>query len=151
MPEFTTPALGNKENVVTIDADIPANANGVLYALGAFSGDLSCYVKDGVLCYEYNLFEVQRTQIKATEKLPVGKARIEVESRYAVKKMAGPLDVVLKVNGKEVAKGRVPVSAPLLFTANDCLDIGTDLGLPVSVDYFDAARLPLTARLTVSR
>jgi len=147
MPEFTAPALGNKENVVTIDADVPANANGVLYALGAFSGGLSCYVKDGVLCYEYNLFEVQRTQIKATEKLPAGKARIEVETRYAVKKIAGPLDVVLKVNGKEVAKGQVPVSAPLLFTANDCLDIGIDLGSPVSIDYFDNAPFEFNGKI----
>ena len=29
----------------------------------------------------------------------------------------------------------VPVSAPLLFTANDCLDIGIALGSPVSLDY----------------
>jgi len=49
--------------------------------------------------------------------------KIEVETKYAVKKPAGPLDVTLKVNGIEVAKGTVPVSAPLLFTANDCLDI----------------------------
>ena len=34
-----------------------------------------------------------------------------------------------------VATGRVPVSAPLLFTANDCLDIGIALGSPVSLDY----------------
>jgi len=27
MPEFTAPALGNKNNLVTVDADIPANAN----------------------------------------------------------------------------------------------------------------------------
>ena len=51
---FTAPALGNKPNVVTVDADIPANANGVIYALGGFSGGLACYVKDGVLSYEYN-------------------------------------------------------------------------------------------------
>ena len=62
MPEVTAPALGNKNNLVTIDAEIPANANGVLYALGAFSGGLATYVKDGMLCYEYNLFEIQRTQ-----------------------------------------------------------------------------------------
>jgi hypothetical protein len=35
MPEFCAPALGNRANVVTIDADIPDSANGVLYALGA--------------------------------------------------------------------------------------------------------------------
>src|SRR5262249_8380230 len=169
MPEFTAPALGNKENVVTIDADIPANANGVLYALGSFSGGLSCYVKDGVLSYEYNLFEIMRTHIKAKEKLPAGKAKIEVTTRYAVKRPAGPLEITMKVNGTEVATStevngqdvkqpvklgalefapnQVPVSAPALFTANDCLDIGTDLGSPVSVDYFDNAPFKFTGKI----
>lgn len=139
MPEFTAPALGNTENVVTIDAVIPANASGCLYKLGSFAGGLTCYVKDGILSYEYNLFEIQRTRIKAKEKLTAGKAKIEVVTKYAVKKPAGPLDITLKVNGQEVAKGTVPISAPLLFTANDCLDIGIALGSPVSPEYFNQA------------
>ncbi len=147
MPEFAAPALGNKENVVTIDANISANANGVLYALGSFSGGLSCYMKDGVLSYEYNLFEIQRTQIKAKEKLPAGRVQIEVVTRYAVKKAGGPLDVSLTVNGKEVAKGLVPISAPLGFTANDCLDVGTDLGSPVSTDYYDKAPFKFNGKI----
>ena len=112
MPEVAAPALGNKENLVSIDADVPANANGVLYALGGFSGGLTLYVKDGVLSYEYNLFEIMRTQIKAKDKLPTGKAKIEVQTTYVERRPAGPLKVVLKVNGKEVASGVVPVSAP---------------------------------------
>jgi len=139
MPEFAAPALGNKESVVTVDAELPARANGVIYALGGFSGGLSLYLEDGVLSYEYNLFEISRTHIKAGGELPAGRVRIEVVTRYAEKKAAGPLDVTLKVDGKEVAKGRVPVSAPVGFTANDCFDIGTDLGSPVSIDYFDRA------------
>jgi arylsulfatase A-like enzyme len=35
MPEFCAPALGNRPNLVTIDADLPENASGVLYALGS--------------------------------------------------------------------------------------------------------------------
>jgi hypothetical protein len=31
----------------------------------------------------------------------------------------------------------VPITAVLGFIANDCLDIGSDLGLPMSLDYFD--------------
>jgi arylsulfatase A-like enzyme len=139
MPEFCAPALGNKANVVAIAAEIPPNASGVLYALGSFSGGLTCYVKDGTLCYEYNLFEIERTRIRAKDKLPTGKVKIEVETAYAVPKPGGPLNVTMKVNGTIVAEGKVPVSAPLLFTANDCLDIGTDLGSPVSLDYFDKA------------
>jgi hypothetical protein len=147
MPEFAAPALGNKENLVTIDATIPANANGVLYALGSFSGGLALYVKDGVLAYEYNLFEIQRTQVRAKDRLPAGKVKIEVETKYAVKKPAGPFDVSLKVNGIEVAKGTVPISAPLMFTANDCLDIGTDLGSPVSLDYYDQAPFAFAGKI----
>ena len=86
MPEFTAPKLGKFDNNVSMDVDVPANANGVLYALGAFAGGLSLYVKDGVLSYEYNLFEITRTQIKAKDKLPTGKVKIEVESRLVAPK-----------------------------------------------------------------
>jgi arylsulfatase A-like enzyme len=139
MPEFVAPTLGNKDNFVSIDVDVPANANGVIYALGGFSGGLALYVKDGVLSYEYNLFEIRRTHIKAKGKLPSGKAKIEVETTYVEPKPAGPLKVVLKVNGEEVASGEVPVSAPLTFTANDALDFGIDLGSPVGIEYYDLA------------
>ena len=139
MPEAVAPALGNKENLVSMDVDVLPNANGVLYALGGFSGGLALYVKDGVLAYEYNLFEIQRTHIKAKNKLPTGKLKIEVQTTYVERRPAGPLKVILKVNGNEVASGVVPVSAPLIFTANDCLDFGIDLGSPVSIDYYDQA------------
>jgi arylsulfatase A-like enzyme len=139
MPEFCAPALGNKPNLIVIDAEIPANANGVLYKLGANSGGLTCYVEDGVLCYEYNLFIIQRTKIRAKQKLPLGKVKIEVETAYAVPRPGGPLNITMRVNGEVVATGLVPISAPLLFTANDCLDIGIALGSPVSLDYYDKA------------
>jgi arylsulfatase A-like enzyme len=137
IPEFCAPALGNKPNVVTIDAEIPANANGVLYKLGANSGGLTCFVEDGILCYEYNLFIIQRTKIRAKQKLPVGKVKIEVETVYAVPRPGGPLNITMRVNGNVFATGQVPISAPLLFTANDCLDIGIVHGSPVSLDYYD--------------
>jgi arylsulfatase A-like enzyme len=151
MPEFAAPALGNKANVVTINADFPAKANGVLYALGGFSGGLTCYVKDGVLSYEYNLFEIQRTAIKAKGKLPTGKVKIEVETTYIEPRPAGPLKVVMRVNGKETASGVVPVSAPLGFTANDCLDFGIDLGSPVGIEYYDQAPFPFNGKIEGAR
>jgi hypothetical protein len=100
-----------------------------------------------VLCYEYNLFEIQRTHIKAKDKLPTGKVKIEVETKPVVARPGSPLAVTMKVNGEVVAEGKVPISAPLAFTANDCLDIGSDLGSPVSVDYFDAAPFGFNGKL----
>ena len=57
------------------------------------------------------------------------------------------LKVVMRVNGKEVASGVVPVSAPLMFTANDCLDFGVDLGSPVGLEYYDDAPFKLNGRI----
>ena len=97
-----------------IDVDVPENANGVLYALGGFSGGLTCYVKDGVLCYEYNLFEIQRTQIKAKEKLPAGKVKIEVETKLVGAKPAGPAGRHPEGQRQGRGQGQVPMTAPLL-------------------------------------
>jgi arylsulfatase len=121
-----------------MDVDVPANANGVLYALAGFSGGVTCFVKDGILRYEFNLFEVQRTKIKAKDKLATGKAKIEVESKL-VGPIGGPMNVTLKVNGQVVAQGQVPAAMSLHFTSNATFDIGSDLDSPVSLDYFDKA------------
>jgi arylsulfatase len=138
MPESTAPKLGKVDSLVTMELDVPENANGVLYALAGFSGGVTCYVKDGFLCYEFNLFEVQRTKLKSKDKLPVGKVKVEVESKLTAK-IGGPMDVTLKVNGKEVAQGRVPAAMSLHFTSNATFDIGCDLDSPVSLDYYDQA------------
>jgi hypothetical protein len=75
--------------------------------------------------------------------------KIEVETAYAVPKPAGPLNIIMKVNGEVVATGQVPISAPLLFTGNDCLDIGIALGSPVSLGYFD--KMPFKFNGTVEQ
>ena len=147
IPEFAGPTLGNKPNIVTIDAEIPESANGVLYKLGGQSAGLTCFVEDGILCYEYNLFIIQRTKIRAKDKLPTGKVKIVVETSYIELKAAGPLKVTLKVNGQVFAEGTVPVSAPLGFTANDCLDIGQALGSPVSLDYREKAPFKFNGKI----
>ena len=53
----------------------------------------------------------------------------------------------MTVDGKVVADGEVPISAPLLFTANDCLDIGVALGSPVSLDYSDKAPFKFNGKI----
>ncbi|MDQ6473093.1 arylsulfatase [Flavobacterium sp. LHD-80] len=138
MPESAAPKLGKNSSLVTMELDVAANANGVLYALSGFSGGVTCYVKDGILSYEFNLFEVQRTKIKSNTKLPIGKAKIEVESRL-VDKIGGAMNITLRINGKEVGQGKVPTAMSLHFGSNATFDIGTDLDSPVSLDYYDLA------------
>ena len=149
VPEFCAPALGNKPNAVTIRATLPERANGVLYKLGGAGGGLTCFLLDGVLTYEYNLFLVQRTTIASSEPLPAGDVTIEVDTTYVEPRPGGPLSVTLRVDGTEVGSGVVPVSAPLLFTANDCLDIGRAYGGAVSRAYAD--RMPFAFEGAIGR
>jgi arylsulfatase len=135
MPEFTAPGLGRESNLVTIDAEIGENASGVLYALGGASGGLALYMDDGHLVYEYNMMIIERYGARSKDKLPAGKHRIEVAT--AIAKPGAPADVVLKVDGTEVARADVKRTVPAAFTASETFDVGVDLGSPVSVDYFD--------------
>jgi hypothetical protein len=94
---------------------------------------------------------IQCTYNKTKDKLSIGKVNIQVETSYVKPKPAGPLKVVLKVNGKEVASGVVPVSALLMFTANDCLDFGIELGSPVGLEYYDQAPFEFNGKIEGAR
>jgi hypothetical protein len=54
---------------------------------------------------------------------------------------------VMRVDGAEVARGTVPFTAPLCFTASETLDIGVNLGSPVSLDYYDRAPFRFNGRI----
>jgi arylsulfatase A-like enzyme len=146
-PETVAPNLKSRNNIATVDADFPANASGVLYAVGGMSGGLTLYVDKGILCYEYNTLEIWRTKIRARQPLPGGRNKVEVETVMSSLKRAAPADIILRVNGKEVARGTVPVTVPALFTATETFDVGTDLGSPVSLDYSERAPFSFNGKI----
>ncbi len=111
----------------------------MLSKLGGFPAGVTCFVEDGILCCEYNLFEIQRTKISARLQLPPGKVKIEIETNHPDFVPRGPLNVTMKVNGELVAEGTAPVTCPIAFSVNECLDIGIAVGSPVSLDYYDKA------------
>jgi arylsulfatase len=147
VPEGVAPKLGAASSLVTINAELKPDSAGVLYALGGFAGGVALWVENGKLTYEYNLLMMERTQVSSAAALPTGKVKIEVESR-----MSGPghlkaVDVIIRVNGKEVGKGRVPRNAPVLFTANDSFDVGMDSYSPVSLAYYDRAPFKFNGKI----
>jgi arylsulfatase A-like enzyme len=150
LPEFIAPRVGYNSNKTTIELDVPANANGVLFALAGYAGGLTCYIKEGVLNYEYNLFEITRTKLKADSKLPAGKAKIEIlftrKQNPANPRLPGA-DVSILVNGKETIKGSVPVIVTSGFSANECFDVGIDLGSPVSEAYYKQAPFKFNGKI----
>ena len=137
MPEFTAPGLGRESNTVTIDAEFGDNASGVLYALGGSGGGLALYMDKGQLVYEYNMMIIERSIARSADKLPAGKHRIEVTTRLASAQPLAPAEVVLKVDGQEVARTTVKRTVPAAFSASETFDVGVDLGSSVSLDYIE--------------
>ena len=137
MPEFTAPGLGRESSTVTIDAELGANASGVFYALGGAGGGLALYMDKGRLVYEYNMMIIERTVARSADAVPAGRHRIEVRTTLASAKPLSPADVVLKVDGQEVARTTVARTVPAAFSASETFDVGVDLGSTVSLDYFD--------------
>ena len=56
-------------------------------------------------------------------------------------------DVVLSVDGAEVARTTVQRNVAGAFTASESFDVGIDLGSPVSLDYFDRAPFPFNGKI----
>ncbi len=137
MPEFTAPGLGRQSNRVVINLDVGQDASGVLYAVGGASGGLTLFMDKGSLIYEYNMMIIERYTARTRERLTPGKHQIEVETTIA--RPGAPAAVILKVDGAEVARTTVKRTVPGAFTASETLDVGVDLGSPVSLDYFDRA------------
>jgi hypothetical protein len=135
MPEFAAPGLGRESNHVVIDAELGANTSGVLYALGGASGGLTLYLDNGRLVYEYNMMIIERYLGQSKDVLSAGKHIIEVDT--AIAKPGAAAAIVLKVDGVEVGQVDVKRTVAGAFTASETLDVGVDLGSPVSLDYFD--------------
>ena len=146
MPEFTAPGLGKKSNVVTINLEAGENTSGVLYALGGAGGGLTCYMDNGYLCYEYNLMIIERYLAKSPDQLAAGKHQIVVDTTIA--KPGAPGEVVLSVDGQEVARTSLKRTVPAAFTASETFDVGVDLGSPVSRDYFDRAPFKFEGKIS---
>jgi hypothetical protein len=109
----------------------------VLYALGGSGGGVTLYMDKGELVYEYNMMIIERYVARSAAKVAPGKRRIEVTTRFESPKPLSPADVVLKVDGQEVARTTVKRTVPAAFSASESFDVGVDLGSPVSLDYFD--------------
>ena len=138
-PEFAAPNLRNQNSKVVVDADVPANATGVLYALGGIGGGVSLYMDDGFLIYEYNALAISRVKLRSAERVPAGKVSIEVLTTLSSAKLGAPASLSLRLDGQEAAKGVTPFTPALTFTASETFDVAQDLGSPVTLDYFERA------------
>ena len=89
---------------------------------------------------------VERYIAKSKTRVDAGKHTIVVDTTLA--RPAAPADIVLSLDGKEVAKMTTKRTVPLAFTASETFDLGAELDPPFRVTTPNAVRLSLKGRLT---
>lgn len=137
IPESEAPNVRNGNLRVEIDAVVPKNVNGVLFAMGGYAGGVSLYALNGELYYEYSALLLKRDKIKIGT-LPAGEVKIAYEMKTPMER-AAPAELTFWINGKEATTGTVRRTIPMVFTASETFDVGMDTASPVADDYFDKA------------
>lgn len=148
IPEAMAPKfLSGRSSLAVIDAEIEAKSEGVLFALGGTSSGFTVYMDNGYLKAEYNAMTLNRYKVASKTAIPTGKVNIEVETNYDSAERMAPATLTLRVNGKQVAQGRIERSVPAVHTASETFDVGKDLGSPVAMDYLDRAPFEFSGKI----
>jgi arylsulfatase len=128
--------LKNKSHSITAEIMLPdGDANGVIIAQGGAFAGWSLYVKNGRLKYCYNLLGLQRFYTESAGLLPAGLHQVRMEFTYDGGGLAKGGDVTLFLDGSRVGEGRIPVTIPMVFSADETTDVGYESASPVAEDY----------------
>ena len=126
----------NKSFAITAEVVVPEKgAEGVIFAFGGLTGGLSLYAKGGKPKFCYNFHGIKYFFIEGTQKIPSGKHQVRMEFAYDGGGLAKGGTVSLFTDGKKVGEGRVEVTHPFAYSADETVDIGCEAGSPVSPDY----------------
>jgi hypothetical protein len=126
----------NKSHAVTAELDIPpSGARGVIVAQGGNMGGWTLYAHEGRLKYLYNFLGMLRFEVTANAPLPPGTHQARMEFTYDGGGYGKGASVTLYVDGQAVGSGRVDRSHALFFSMDETLEVGCDVGEPVSSDY----------------
>jgi arylsulfatase len=136
LSEHAIVAIKNKSHALTAQIDVPeTGSEGVIVAQGGAFGGFSLYVKDGRPAYCYNTFGVERYKVYGSDSIPPGEHQVRMEFRYDGGGLGKGGDVKLFLDGDEVGEGRVEITVPMLFSADETTDVGFDSATPVSDDH----------------
>jgi len=126
----------NKSHAITAQIAVPdGGANGVIVAQGGAFGGFALYAKDGKPAYCYNLFGLQQFKIYGDDAIPAGEHQVRMEFTYDGGGLGKGGSVALYVDGEQVGEGRVDGTVPMVFSADETTDVGSDTATPVSDDY----------------
>ncbi len=129
-------SVTNKTHALTAEVVVPeTGAQGVIFAWGGITGGFSLYAKDGKLKYCYNFCGLTHFFVEGREAIPAGKHQVRMEFAYDGGGLAKGGTVSLYIDGQKTGEGRVEMTEPFGYSADETADVGMEEGSPVSPDY----------------
>jgi arylsulfatase len=145
LPNAVVPTIVGRKHIITADIEIPAQgASGVIVAQGSRYGGFTLFVKNRHVIYQVNAFGNRTGELISKNTLKTGKAHIvlsvspQTSSHNYFKSSSEsssiePGDAILTVNGMHEGKAIFTNLNGISYT--ETLDVGSDLGSPVSSAY----------------
>ncbi len=128
--------LKNKSYSVTADITVPdSGASGVIITQGGMVGGWALYAHEGRLKYCYNFLGINHYMVTADKPIPPGQHQVRMEFAYDGGGLAKGGTATLYYDGEAVGSGRVDVTQPMMYSADEACDVGADTGSPCSPDY----------------
>ena len=136
MMENTVLNIKNRSHTITAEVEVSAGkTDGVILAQGGRFAGWSLYVKDGITKYVHNWFDIEYSNVEATEKLPEGTVNVRYHFDFDGGQPGAGGTGRLYYNDQLVGEGKITKTVPFVFSADETLDVGGDLAMPVTDDY----------------
>lgn len=124
----------NRSKTITAELEIPAGgASGAILSQGGKFGGWSLYMKDGIPAYTYNFLGLKRFVVAGASALPAGKSTVVLDFAYDGGGLGKGGVATLSVNGSKVGEGRIEMTQPMVFSADETADVGLDNQTPVAL------------------
>jgi arylsulfatase len=136
LSEYCVVNVKNKSHSVTANITVPeSGVGGVIITQGGSFGGWTLYAHEDRLKYCYNFFGIQHFMVTADTPIPAGPHQVRMEFGYDGGGLAKGGTVTLYYDGQPVGSGRVDITQPMAYSADEACDVGADTGSPASPDY----------------
>jgi hypothetical protein len=139
IPEGSAPDFKNQSWAITADIKSTAKSQGVLATMGGYFGGFVLMIKDSKPMFMYRGTNQPQwlVTLQGAQALSAGAHKITVDFVYDGGGRGKGANMILSVDGKEVAKGRIERTIGARFSLDETWDVGEDTGTPVEFKVYD--------------
>ncbi len=146
--EKASAPVKGQSHEIEVDLSLTGSEEGVLVAVGGFTGGYTLFIKDNRAYYDYNYYNGLYYTLESP---PLGTGDVNIRFNFiedggTTEGMPGGTGE-LYINGEKVGEVYMPEMHISTFSLSETFDVGMDAGTPVSDKYTVTNHFPYTGEL----